>query len=142
MVPAGVTGAVVDDVATQLAAGDTIIDGGNSHYVDDIARAERARAARHRLRRLRDERRRVRSRARLLPDDRRARRGRRSGSIRSSARSRRASDTAERTPGRTGDPAPEEMGYLHCGPAGAGHFVKMVHNGIEYALDGRVRRRA
>ena len=37
-------------------------------------------------------------------------------------------------PGRTGDPAPEEMGYLHCGPAGAGHFVKMVHNGIEYAL--------
>ena len=41
---------------------------------------------------------------------------------------------AERTPGRTGDPAPEEMGYLHCGPAGAGHFVKMVHNGIEYAL--------
>jgi 6-phosphogluconate dehydrogenase len=40
----------------------------------------------------------------------------------------------DRTPGRTGDPAPEEMGYLHCGPAGAGHFVKMVHNGIEYAL--------
>jgi 6-phosphogluconate dehydrogenase len=40
----------------------------------------------------------------------------------------------ERTPGRAGDPAPEEMGYLHCGPAGAGHFVKMVHNGIEYAL--------
>src|SRR4029077_19364570 len=31
-------------------------------------------------------------------------------------------------------PAPEEMGYLHCGPSGAGHFVKMVHNGIEYAL--------
>ena len=40
----------------------------------------------------------------------------------------------DRTPGRTGDPAPEEMGYLHCGPSGAGHFVKMVHNGIEYAL--------
>jgi 6-phosphogluconate dehydrogenase len=40
----------------------------------------------------------------------------------------------DRTPGRAGDPAPEEMGYLHCGPAGAGHFVKMVHNGIEYAL--------
>ena len=58
----------------------------------------------------------------------------RSGSTRSSARSRRASGPAERTPGRTGDPAPEEMGYLHCGPAGAGHFVKMVHNGIEYAL--------
>ena len=43
-------------------------------------------------------------------------------------------DAAERTPGRNGDPAPEERGYLHCGPAGAGHFVKMVHNGIEYAL--------
>ena len=43
-------------------------------------------------------------------------------------------DAAARTPGRTGDPAPEEMGWLHCGPAGAGHFVKMVHNGIEYGL--------
>jgi 6-phosphogluconate dehydrogenase len=42
--------------------------------------------------------------------------------------------TAERTPGRTGDPAPEERGWLHCGPGGAGHFVKMVHNGIEYGL--------
>jgi 6-phosphogluconate dehydrogenase len=42
--------------------------------------------------------------------------------------------TVERTYGRSGEPTPEEMGYLHCGPAGAGHFVKMVHNGIEYAL--------
>ena len=39
----------------------------------------------------------------------------------------------ERHPGRTGDPAPEE-GWLHCGPSGAGHFVKMVHNGIEYGM--------
>jgi 6-phosphogluconate dehydrogenase len=39
-----------------------------------------------------------------------------------------------RTPGRDGDLAPEERGWLHCGPSGAGHFVKMVHNGIEYAL--------
>ena len=39
-----------------------------------------------------------------------------------------------RTPGREGDPAPEEQGYLHCGPSGAGHFVKMVHNGIEYGI--------
>src|SRR5207344_956203 len=39
-----------------------------------------------------------------------------------------------RTPGRTGDPAPAEKGWLHCGPNGAGHFVKMVHNGIEYGL--------
>jgi 6-phosphogluconate dehydrogenase len=43
-------------------------------------------------------------------------------------------DAAVRTPGRTGEPAPEEYGYLHCGPPGAGHFVKMVHNGIEYAV--------
>jgi 6-phosphogluconate dehydrogenase len=40
----------------------------------------------------------------------------------------------DRTPGRSGDAAPEEQGYLHCGPSGSGHFVKMVHNGIEYGL--------
>ena len=40
----------------------------------------------------------------------------------------------ERTPGRSGDLAPEEQGYLHCGSSGAGHFVKMVHNGIEYGI--------
>jgi 6-phosphogluconate dehydrogenase len=43
-------------------------------------------------------------------------------------------DAAARTPGREGDPAQAEQGYLHCGPVGAGHFVKMVHNGIEYGL--------
>ncbi len=43
-------------------------------------------------------------------------------------------DAAPRTPGRSGDPSPAEHGYLHCGPNGAGHFVKMVHNGIEYGL--------
>ncbi len=133
MVPAGITGAVVDDVAGHLDAGDTIIDGGNSHYVDDIARSQE-----------------LATRGidfvdcgtsggvfgldrgfclmiggptavvqRLDPIFRALAPG--SGEI-------------ERTPGRTGDPAPEEMGYLHCGPAGAGHFVKMVHNGIEYAL--------
>jgi len=41
---------------------------------------------------------------------------------------------AERTPGRSGDPSPSESGFLHCGPNGAGHFVKMVHNGIEYGI--------
>jgi 6-phosphogluconate dehydrogenase len=41
---------------------------------------------------------------------------------------------AARTPGRSGEPAPSEHGYLHCGPNGAGHFVKMVHNGVEYGL--------
>jgi 6-phosphogluconate dehydrogenase len=43
-------------------------------------------------------------------------------------------DAAGRTSGREGDPAPEEQGWLHCGANGAGHFVKMVHNGIEYGL--------
>jgi len=43
-------------------------------------------------------------------------------------------EEAERTPGLAGDPSPAENGYLYCGPAGAGHFVKMVHNGIEYGM--------
>jgi 6-phosphogluconate dehydrogenase len=43
-------------------------------------------------------------------------------------------DAAPRTPGREDDPTPAEQGYLHCGPPGAGHFVKMVHNGIEYGM--------
>jgi 6-phosphogluconate dehydrogenase len=43
-------------------------------------------------------------------------------------------ESAERTPGRDGEPTPAEHGYLHCGPVGAGHFVKMVHNGIEYGM--------
>jgi 6-phosphogluconate dehydrogenase len=133
MVPAGVTGKVLDEVAGYLEAGDAVIDGGNTHYVDDMARAQRLRpqgidyidcgtsggvwglergfclmiggpdAAV----------------TRLDPIFRTIAPG--LGSV-------------DRTPGRTGDPAPEEMGYLHCGPAGAGHFVKMVHNGIEYAL--------
>jgi 6-phosphogluconate dehydrogenase len=43
-------------------------------------------------------------------------------------------DAAPRTEGRTGDPSPAEEGWLHCGPTGSGHFVKMVHNGIEYGI--------
>ena len=43
-------------------------------------------------------------------------------------------ESAQRTPGRTGEPAQPEYGYLHCGPVGAGHFVKMIHNGIEYGM--------
>ena len=43
-------------------------------------------------------------------------------------------DAAERTPGLEGEPSTAENGYLHCGPTGAGHFVKMVHNGIEYGV--------
>jgi 6-phosphogluconate dehydrogenase len=43
-------------------------------------------------------------------------------------------DAADRTPGRDGAPLPAEHGYLRCGPSGSGHFVKMVHNGIEYGM--------
>jgi 6-phosphogluconate dehydrogenase len=134
MVPAGITGAVVDELAPLLAAGDTIIDGGNSFYGDDIARAEHLAPAKidyidcgtsggvFGL-----------ERGYCLmiggPD----------GAVNRLDPIFRAlapgiDAAAERTHGRTGDPAPEEMGYLHCGPTGAGHFVKMVHNGIEYAL--------
>jgi len=45
-----------------------------------------------------------------------------------------SSAAVERTPGRSGLPRTAELGYLHCGPSGAGHFVKMVHNAIEYGL--------
>ena len=85
--------------------GDAIIDGGNSYYRDDIRRAARARRARDRLRRLRHQRRRLRPRARLLPDDRRPRRRGRRASTRSSRRSRPGVDSAERTPGRDGEPS-------------------------------------
>ena len=60
--------------------------------------------------------------------------GRCSGSIRSSPPSPRASAPPPRTPGREPAGGTAEHGYLHCGPSGAGHFVKMVHNGIEYGL--------
>ena len=133
MVPAAVTGQVVGDVAKLLDEGDTIIDGGNSYYRDDIARAaELAGKGIHYvdvgtsggvfgLERGyclmiggEDE---VVSRleplfATIAPDV----------------------DAAPRTPGRTGAVATSERGYLHCGPNGAGHFVKMVHNGIEYGI--------
>ena len=133
MVPAAVTGRVVSDVAKLLDEGDTIIDGGNSYYRDDIARAaELAEKGIHYvdvgtsggvfgLERGyclmiggEDE---VVARldpifATIAPDV----------------------DAAPRTPGRTGAVATSERGYLHCGPNGAGHFVKMVHNGIEYGI--------
>ena len=115
-----------------LAAGDTIVDGGNSNYSTTSAARGELREPGHPLRRRRRQRRRLGPRARLLPDGRRRRRGRRRSSP-CSRRSRRSRCRC-RTPGREGDAAPEEQGWLHCGPSGAGHFVKMVHNGIEYGL--------
>jgi 6-phosphogluconate dehydrogenase len=134
MLPAGeVTERSVTNLAGLLSRGDAIIDGGNTHYIDDLRRAE-ALAARgihyvdvgvsggvfglergfcqmigaddavfERLEPIF---------ASLAP----------------------GLNAALRTRGREGDPSPAELGYLHCGPVGAGHFVKMVHNGIEYGM--------
>jgi 6-phosphogluconate dehydrogenase len=134
MVPAGeITEQTVEGVAAVLEAGDAIVDGGNSYYRDDIRRAEK-----------------VGERGIDYVDcgtsggvfgiergyclmiggpDRAVER---LDPVFASLAPGVAS--AERTPGRDGDPSPSEQGYLHCGPNGAGHFVKMVHNGIEYGL--------
>jgi 6-phosphogluconate dehydrogenase len=134
MVPAGqITDQAIRDVAEVFEAGDVIIDGGNTHYRDDIRHAAelRERGLHHvdcgtsggvyGLERgfclmVGGEDQVV---ERLYPLF---------GSIAPGV------EAAPRTPGRTGDPSPSETGFLHCGPNGAGHFVKMVHNGIEYGL--------
>ena len=133
MVPAGVTGKTVEQLAASMDAGDIIIDGGNSYYRDDIHRAKAlGRKGIHYvdcgtsggvfgLERgyclmIGGERAVVRH---LDPI------------FKSIAPGLKA---ASRTPGRQGAPGTAEQGYLHCGPTGAGHFVKMVHNGIEYGV--------
>ncbi len=133
MVPAVYVGSTIDAFAALLEPGDTLIDGGNSWYRDDIDRAGPLQAkginyldvgtsggvfgldrgyclmvggptdAVNEMRPIFDD---------LAPG---------SGGV-------------VRTPGYAGSPAPAERGWLHCGPNGAGHFVKMVHNGIEYGL--------
>ena len=86
------------------------------------------------LRRRRHQRRRVGARARLLHDDRRPRATvqRLDPDLQDARARRRATSTARRAARRSRGTA--EQGYLHCGPSGAGHFVKMVHNGIEYGI--------
>ena len=134
MVPA----AVVEQTLGQLAAAD-----GNRRH--DRRRRQLLLSRRHRPRqaagaegrplcRCRHQRRRLGPRARLLPDDRRRRTRRCSISTRSSPRWRPKINSAPRTPGRDKVGGTAEHGYLHCGPSGAGHFVKMVHNGIEYGV--------
>ncbi len=133
MVPSAVTGKVINDVAALLAPGDIIIDGGNSNY---RLSADRAAALAERdihfvdagtsggvfgLERgyclmIGGEKEIV---ARLEP---------------LFASLAPGVESADRTPGASGEPSPAEQGYLHCGPAGAGHFAKMVHNGIEYGM--------
>ncbi len=133
MVPAAFVQGTIDSLAPLLSPGDAIIDGGNSYYRDDVDRATPLAA--NGLHYLDvgtsggvfglergycmmvggdDE-----AVARLAPVLDVLAPG---------------ADAAPRTPGLTGDLTPPEKGWLHCGPSGAGHFVKMVHNGIEYGL--------
>ena len=133
MVPAGIVDSVVSELAPHLEEGDTIVDGGNSYYVDDLRRSAELRERGIHfvdvgtsggvwgLRR---------GYCLMIGGDEEAV-GRLSPVFEALAP---GMESAGRTPGRDGDPAPEEQGWLHCGPSGAGHFVKMVHNGIEYGL--------
>ncbi len=134
MVPAGqITEQTVGDLGERMDSGDVIIDGGNSYYRDDIARAAALSEKgihyvdvgtsggvwgleRGYCLMIGGEQEVV---ERLEPLF---------GAIAPGI------DAAPRTPGRTGEPGSAERGYLHCGPNGAGHFVKMVHNGIEYGI--------
>jgi 6-phosphogluconate dehydrogenase len=133
MVPAAVVDATIAQLSPLLAPGDVIIDGGNSYYRDDIRRAESlAKAGIHYVD--------VgtsggvwgkeRGYCQMIGGD--AEVVDRLDPI--FAALAPAVDAAPRTVGRTGPPSRAEHGYLRCGPVGAGHFVKMVHNGIEYGL--------
>jgi len=133
MVPAAVVDATIERLTPLLGAGDIIIDGGNSYYVDDIRRAKALASQRlhyvdvgtsggtHGL-----------ERGYCLmiggePDV-----VKHLDSI--FAALAPGVGNIERTPGLAGAASTSEHGYLHCGPNGAGHFVKMVHNGIEYGV--------
>ena len=133
MVPAAYAGATATELAGHLAADDVIIDGGNSYYRDDIQRAEELRALGiHYLD--------VGTSGGVFGLERGycmmigGRTRWCGGSTRSSRPWRPAWRRPSARPAASGEPSPAERGYLHCGPAGAGHFVKMVHNGIEYGI--------
>jgi len=133
MVPAAAVDAVVGEVAPLLASGDILVDGGNSYYLDDIRRNGDLS-----LRGIRyldvgtsggiwgKER----GYCLMIGGER--------GAVEHLSPIFEAlapgTDAAPPTPGRGGKPSTAEQGFLHCGPSGAGHFVKMVHNGIEYGL--------
>jgi len=133
MIPAAFVDATLSDLVVRIQTGDIIIDGGNSYYIDDIRRAEELKPKgihyvdvgtsggvwgleRGYCNMIGGETDIVKH---LDPLFKTLAPGR--GSI-------------DRTPGREKAPGTAEEGYLHCGPSGAGHFVKMVHNGIEYGL--------
>jgi 6-phosphogluconate dehydrogenase len=134
MVPAGeITESTVKEVAEVLDKGDAIIDGGNSYYRDDIRRASKVgeqgidyidcgtSGGVFGL-----------DRGYCLMIGGPEKAVKRLDPIFSTIAP--GVEAAERTPGRKGKPDAAENGYLHCGPNGAGHFVKMVHNGIEYGV--------
>jgi 6-phosphogluconate dehydrogenase len=133
MVPAGVVDATLAELVPLLDADDVVIDGGNSYYRDDQRRSREL--AQHDLHYLD-----VGTSGGVYGLER----GYSlmvGGDDAAFARLEPVFKTlapgvaaAERTPGREGALAPGEDGYLHCGPAGAGHFVKMIHNGIEYGM--------
>ncbi len=133
MVPAAVVDTTLHELSPHLQPDDVVVDGGNSHYIDDIRRANALDAGgihyldvgvsggvwgidRGYCLMIGGSGAAV---ARLDPIFKTLGPG---------------SQAASRTPGRETRNSTAEEGYLHCGPAGAGHFVKMVHNGIEYAL--------
>jgi 6-phosphogluconate dehydrogenase len=134
MVPAGeITEKTIEDVAAALDSGDAIVDGGNSYYRDDIRRATALRE--HGIDFVDCG-----TSGGVFGLDRGycLMIGGPGGAVERLdpvfASLAPGVESAERTPGRSGDPTPAENGYLHCGPNGAGHFVKMVHNGIEYGI--------
>jgi 6-phosphogluconate dehydrogenase len=133
MVPAAYTGPTVDALAEHMTAGDIIIDGGNSHYHDDIDRAARLKAkGLHYVD--------VGTSGGVFGLERGycLMIGGESDVVRHLDPLFRTIapgvQAAPRTEGASGEPSPAEHGYLHCGSNGAGHFVKMVHNGIEYGI--------
>jgi 6-phosphogluconate dehydrogenase len=133
MVPAGVVDAAIEALVPFLEPGDTLIDGGNSHYQDDIARAKRlADRELHYLDMGTSGGVWGLERGYCLMIGGEAEAVRRLDPI--FATLAPGPGSIERTPGRERLGGTAEHGYLHCGPSGAGHFVKMVHNGIEYGL--------
>lgn len=133
MLPAAVVDASINEITPLLSAGDIIIDGGNSYYKDDIARAKSLAEKSIRY-----------ADVGVSGGTWGLERGYclMIGAQRSTFTHLQpvfvslapGVATAPRTDGLTGQPGTAEQGYLHCGPEGSGHFVKMVHNGIEYGM--------
>ena len=133
MLPAAVVDSVIKDLSSRMSPEDIMIDGGNSFYKDDIARAKQLAANNFHyvdvgtsggvwgLERGYC----------LMIGGENAIVEHRDPIFKTIAP---GMGDIDRTTGRSGDPSASELGYLHCGPNGAGHFVKMVHNGIEYGI--------